>query len=67
MPEKIWLTNRGKEEPMFESVFLLSVGQPKATAHYTVEQLEAIDMVGVYRELLETTSKSLGKIGSSHD
>lgn len=50
MTEKVWLTNRIEEQLMFEGQFTLSIGQPKATKNYTVEQLEGMGLVGIYRD-----------------
>lgn len=50
MTERIWLSNRAKGQPMWPSIFCLSVGLPKATEKFTVEQLEDMGLVGVYRD-----------------
>lgn len=46
-----WISNQRKDEIASfrrKTVFAVFVGDPKGTAAYTVDQLERMDMVGVY-------------------
>ncbi len=50
MAERIWLSNHSKDDPLWESKFRLFFGRPEATKEFTVESLENMGMVGVYRD-----------------
>ena len=49
MTDRIWLSNHSAGERIWDSKFRLFYGRPRATEEHTVEQLEAMDLVGVYR------------------
>ena len=49
MTDKIWLSNHSANEPLLDRKFRLFYGRPRASKEHTVEQLEAMGLVGVYR------------------
>ena len=54
--KRIWLSNHSKGKPLWDSKLRLFFGRPKATEKFTVEQLEDMGLVGVYRDSDDPTS-----------
>lgn len=50
MTDTKWLTNRHIKDAYTDTYpYKVVIGRPKASGTYTIEELEQMDMVGIYR------------------